>query len=161
MASRSISRFTKRCSASFFKPTFASSPSNRPVPSQQPTFGSRNSSNSWCAFRNLTSFRFYGSPTSHSSSVRCVISEGKPKFETFEIDPPKKYKWQTKKRLKLKRKKEKRKRKSANKNDPRRLTIKGSKRKTKFANAEEKIKYKLEKVTFIFFLYIFCVYIKL
>ncbi|XP_044464477.1 uncharacterized CRM domain-containing protein At3g25440, chloroplastic isoform X4 [Mangifera indica] len=51
----------------------------------------------------------------------------------------------TKKRLKLKRKREKEKRKAANKKDPRRLTIKGKKQKQKFANAEERIKYKLEK----------------
>ncbi|KAI7739444.1 hypothetical protein M8C21_003942 [Ambrosia artemisiifolia] len=93
----------------------------------------------------FTNYRNYGLPTSHLSSVRCVISEGKPKFETFEVDPPKKYKWLTKKRLKLKRKKEKQKRKLANKNDPRRITVKGSKRNGKFANAEERIKYKLEK----------------
>ncbi|KAK9287817.1 hypothetical protein L1049_016259 [Liquidambar formosana] len=77
-------------------------------------------------------------------SVNLVISQGKPKFETHEVDPPKKEKWMTKKRLKLQRKREKQKRKSANKRDPRRLGIKG-KKKQKFANAEERIKYKLEK----------------
>ncbi|XP_030972964.1 uncharacterized CRM domain-containing protein At3g25440, chloroplastic-like [Quercus lobata] len=87
---------------------------------------------SW-AFRNL----------SHGS-VNLVISQGKPKFETHEVDPPKKHKWQTKKRLKMQRKKEKQKRKSANKRDPRYLGVKG-KKKQKFANAEERIKYKLEK----------------
>ncbi|MFS7906870.1 putative CRM domain-containing protein [Helianthus anomalus] len=143
MASRSVSGLTRRCVASFFKPAFISF--QRPITRQEPTFGSPISSNTWWALRNLTFFRHYGSPTSHLSSVRCVISEGKPKFDIFEVDPPKKYKWQTKKRLKLKRKKEKQKRNSANKNDPRRLTIKGSKRKGKFANAEERIKYKLEK----------------
>ncbi|KAM4105979.1 hypothetical protein ACJW30_04G028900 [Castanea mollissima] len=87
---------------------------------------------SW-SFRNL----------SHGS-VNLVISQGKPKFETHEVDPPKKHKWQTKKRLKMQRKKEKQKRKSANKRDPRYLGVKG-KKKQKFANAEERIKYKLEK----------------
>ncbi|KAK1413568.1 hypothetical protein QVD17_35344 [Tagetes erecta] len=147
MANRSISYLTRRCIASFFKPTFTSY-SHRPILRQEPSFLSGISSNSWWAFKKLINFRQYrqyGSPTTHASSVRCVISDGKPKFETFEIDPPKKYKWQTKKRLKLKRKKEKQKRKSANKKDPRRLTVKGSKRKGRFANAEERIKYKLEK----------------
>lgn len=78
-------------------------------------------------------------------TVNLVISEGKPKFETHEVDPPKKEKWQTKKRFKLKKKREKQKRKDANKRDPRRLTVKGKKKKQKFANAEERIKYKLEK----------------
>nr|XP_043610930.1 uncharacterized CRM domain-containing protein At3g25440, chloroplastic isoform X2 [Erigeron canadensis] len=73
------------------------------------------------------------------------LTDGKPKFEIHEIDPPKKYKWLAKKRLKLQRKKEKQRRKFANKKDPRRLTVKGSKRKGKFANAEERIMYKLEK----------------
>lgn len=80
-------------------------------------------------------------------AVNLVISEGKPKFETHEVDPPKKEKWQTKKRFKLKKKREKQKRKDANKRDPRRLTVKGKKKKQKFANAEERIKYKLEKVS--------------
>ncbi|XP_021609819.1 CRM-domain containing factor CFM9, mitochondrial isoform X4 [Manihot esculenta] len=60
-----------------------------------------------------------------------------------EVDPPKKEKWQTKKRLKMKRKIEKQKRKEANKRDPRSLTVK--RKKQKFANAEERIKYKLER----------------
>lgn len=67
-----------------------------------------------------------------------------------EVDPPKKDKWKTKKRLKLQRKREKQKRKAANKKDPRRLGIKGKKK--KFANAEERIKYKLEKVSLTTFL---------
>ncbi|KAG2720859.1 hypothetical protein I3760_02G054100 [Carya illinoinensis] len=77
-------------------------------------------------------------------SVSLIISEGRPKFETHKVDPPKKHKWMTKKRLKMKRKKEKHKRKMANKRDPRYLGIKG-KKKRKFENAEERIKYKLEK----------------
>ncbi|XP_010414518.1 PREDICTED: uncharacterized CRM domain-containing protein At3g25440, chloroplastic [Camelina sativa] len=76
-------------------------------------------------------------------TVNLVISEGKPKFETRELDPPKKYKWLTKKRLKLKRKKEREERNAANRKDPRRLTVKGKKK--KFASADERIKYKLEK----------------
>ncbi|THG20015.1 hypothetical protein TEA_008549 [Camellia sinensis var. sinensis] len=90
-------------------------------------------SNPWWVFRNL----------SHGS-VNLVISQGKPKFETHEIDPPKKEKWKTKKRLKQQRMREKQKRKAANKRDPRWLGVKGKKKK-KFANAEERIKDKLEK----------------
>ncbi|GMH29714.1 hypothetical protein Nepgr_031557 [Nepenthes gracilis] len=78
-------------------------------------------------------------------SVNLVVSQGKLKFETHEIDPPKKEKWKTKKRLKLQRKREKQLRKAANTRDPRRLNAKGKKRKQKFANAEERIKYKIEK----------------
>ncbi|XP_073283229.1 uncharacterized protein [Primulina huaijiensis] len=78
-------------------------------------------------------------------SVNLVISpEGKPKFETHEIDPPKKEKWKTKKRLKLQRKREKQMRKAANKRDPRWLGVKGKKKRQRFSNAEERIKYKLE-----------------
>ncbi|XP_027164362.1 uncharacterized CRM domain-containing protein At3g25440, chloroplastic-like isoform X2 [Coffea eugenioides] len=89
---------------------------------------------SWLALRNFSHGR-----------VNLVISpQGKPKFETHEIEPPKKDRWMTKKRLKMKRKKEKQKRKSANKRDPRRLGV-GKKKKQRFANAEERIKYKLER----------------
>ncbi|KAF8402295.1 hypothetical protein HHK36_013247 [Tetracentron sinense] len=88
---------------------------------------------SW-VFRNL----------SHGT-VNLVISQGKPKFETHEVEPPKKEKWKTKKRLKLQRKKEKQKRKSANKRDPRHIGVKGKKKNHKFANPEERIKYKIEK----------------
>ncbi|KAK4385440.1 hypothetical protein Sango_2668000 [Sesamum angolense] len=78
-------------------------------------------------------------------SVRLVISpQGKPKFETHEIEPPKKEKWKTKKRLKLQRKREKQKRKAANKRDPRRLGVKGKKKRQRFSSAEERIKYKLK-----------------
>lgn len=87
----------------------------------------------------------YGRRWFSYGSVRLVISEGKPKFETEVIDPPKKYKWQTKKRLKLQRMKEKQQRKAGNKRDPRCLNVKGKKKKHRFANAEERIKYKLEK----------------
>ncbi|XP_073525879.1 uncharacterized protein [Phyllobates terribilis] len=78
-------------------------------------------------------------------TVNLVISDGKPKFETQEFDPPKKEKWKTKKKLKVQRMREKKKRKAANKKDPRRLTVKGKKRKQRFASPEERIKYKLEK----------------
>ncbi|KAF5195486.1 Crm-domain containing factor cfm2 protein [Thalictrum thalictroides] len=77
--------------------------------------------------------------------VNLVISEGKPKFETHEIEPPKKEKWKTKKRFKMQRMREKVKRKSANKRDPRYLGVKGKKKKQKFPNAEERIKWKIEK----------------
>ncbi|KAL2530062.1 RNA-binding CRS1/YhbY (CRM) domain protein [Forsythia ovata] len=84
--------------------------------------------------------------SSTHGSVSLVISpQGKPKFETHETEPPKKEKWKTKKRLKLQRKREKQKRKDANKRDPRRLGVKGNKKRQRFANAEERIKYKLEK----------------
>ncbi|CAN1181355.1 Uncharacterized CRM domain-containing protein At3g25440, chloroplastic [Linum perenne] len=73
-----------------------------------------------------------------------MTDDGKPKFETREIDPPKKYKWLTKKRLKLQRKRDKEKRKAANRKDPRSLTIKRD-RKKRFANAEERIKFKLKR----------------
>nr|GEX99210.1 uncharacterized CRM domain-containing protein At3g25440, chloroplastic [Tanacetum cinerariifolium] len=119
--------------SSFFKPHY------RPIQEKPISPYSLISSDTWWAFKKSNIYRNYG------SSVRCVISDGKPKFETFEIDPPKKYKWLTKKRLKLQRKKEKKKRRGANKNDPRRLTVKGSKKKGKFANAGERIQYKLEK----------------
>lgn len=76
--------------------------------------------------------------------MNLVISQGKPKFEMHEIDPPKKEKWKTKKRFKLQRMREKQERKAANRKDPRRLGIKRKKRQ-KFATAEERIKYKLEK----------------
>ena len=91
---------------------------------------------SWWGFRELS----YG-------TVNLVITGGKTKFETEEVKPPKKDKWKTKKRLKMQRKREKEKRKAANRRDPRRLGVKGKKRKQKFANAEERIKYKLEKVS--------------
>ncbi|KAK3008525.1 hypothetical protein RJ639_013264, partial [Escallonia herrerae] len=94
-----------------------------------------NPSNHWWVFKNL----------SHGSVNLVISSQGKPKFETHETDPPKKKKWQTKKRLKLQRKKEKEKRRSANKRDPRRIGVKGKKSRQRFTNAEERIKYKLEK----------------
>nr|XP_017238209.1 PREDICTED: uncharacterized CRM domain-containing protein At3g25440, chloroplastic [Daucus carota subsp. sativus] len=92
-------------------------------------------SNTWWAFKNF----------SHGS-VNLVISEGDiPRFETHKTDPPKKHRFLSKKRLKEKRKKEKQIRKSANKRDPRRLGVKGKKGRQRFANAEERIKFKLEK----------------
>ncbi|KAE8728091.1 Far-red impaired responsive family protein [Hibiscus syriacus] len=77
-------------------------------------------------------------------TVNLVISQGKPKFETHQIEPPKKEKWKNKKRFKLQKKREKDKRKAANRRDPRRLGL-TRKPKRKFTNAEERIKYKLEK----------------
>ncbi|GLU04890.1 hypothetical protein SLE2022_220180 [Rubroshorea leprosula] len=77
-------------------------------------------------------------------TVNLVISQGKPKFEIHEVDPPKKEKWKNKKRLKLLRKREKEKRKAANRKDPRWLRVKG-KKKQKFANAGERLQYKIEK----------------
>lgn len=99
----------------------------------------------WLGFRELS----YG-------TVNLVITGGKTKFETQEVEPPRKDKWKTKKRLKMQRKREKEKRKAANRRDPRRLGVKGKKKKQKFANPEERIKYKIEKVsTTIAFSFIF------
>lgn len=82
-------------------------------------------------------------------TVNLVIRGGKTKFETNEVDPPKKDKWKTKKRLKLQRKRDKEKRKAANRRDPRRLGVKGKKKKQKFANPEERIKFKIANVSAI------------
>ena len=61
-------------------------------------------------------------------SVNLVLSEdGKPKFEIEEVEPSKKGRYLTKRRLKLQRKREKTKRKEANKNDPRRIRPEGKK----------------------------------
>ncbi|CAJ1933333.1 unnamed protein product [Sphenostylis stenocarpa] len=76
--------------------------------------------------------------------VNLVITGGKTKFETHEVEPPKKDKWKTKKRLKMQRKREKEKRKAANRKDPRRLGVKGKKKKQRFASAEERINFKIE-----------------
>lgn len=79
-------------------------------------------------------------------SVNLVLSDdGKPKFEIAEVEPSKKGRFLTKRRLKLQRKREKRKRKEANKNDPRRIRPKGKKIKQKFPTAEARLKYKIEK----------------
>ncbi|KAK8970968.1 hypothetical protein KSP40_PGU010661 [Platanthera guangdongensis] len=99
-----------------------------------PKLNSSASCNLWIISRDLS-----------SGSVNLVISDGKPKFEIQERDPPKKHKWKTKKRLKLQRKREKTKRKEANKRDPRCIRPKGQKKKQKFPTAEARIKYKIEK----------------
>ncbi|PON88649.1 RNA-binding, CRM domain containing protein [Trema orientale] len=122
---------TSPCKPLFLRPVF---PTQESIFYTAKQFFLPSLSNPSWVFRNL----------SHGS-VNLVISQGKLKFETHEVEPPKKEKWQTKKRLKLRRKKEKQIRKSANKRDPRRLGVKGKKKKQKFANAEERIKYKLEK----------------
>ncbi|KAK5804877.1 hypothetical protein F383_03323 [Gossypium arboreum] len=92
---------------------------------------------------NPTTLPWVSRYLSHGT-VNLVISQGKPKFETHQFDPPKKEKWKTKKRFKLQKKREKEKRKAANRRDPRRLGL-TRKPKKKFANAEERIKYKLDK----------------
>ncbi|KAG8484421.1 hypothetical protein CXB51_022835 [Gossypium anomalum] len=92
---------------------------------------------------NPTTLPWVSRHLSHGT-VNLVISQGKPKFETHQFDPPKKEKWKTKKRFKLQKKREKEKRKAANRRDPRRLGL-TRKPKKKFANAEERIKYKLDK----------------
>ncbi|CAL9115001.1 unnamed protein product [Musa acuminata var. zebrina] len=78
-------------------------------------------------------------------SVNLVLNDGKPRFETHEIEQPKKGKYRTKKRLKLQRKRERRKRREASKTDPRRIRPKGKKNKVRFPTAEDRIKYKMEK----------------
>ncbi|WVZ67359.1 hypothetical protein U9M48_016447 [Paspalum notatum var. saurae] len=82
-------------------------------------------------------------------SVNLVLSDdGKPRFQIEEVEPSRKTRYLTKKRLKLQRKKEKKKRKEANKNDPRRIRPKGKKIKQKFPTAEARLKYKIEKVVY-------------
>ncbi|XP_016514078.1 uncharacterized protein LOC107830909 isoform X1 [Nicotiana tabacum] len=81
---------------------------------------------------------------SHGSVNFVITKDGKPKFETHEVEAPKKEKWKTKKRLKLQRKRDKKKRKAANKRDPRRLGVKGKKKKQKFDTPEERIKQKID-----------------
>ncbi|XP_034686732.1 uncharacterized CRM domain-containing protein At3g25440, chloroplastic [Vitis riparia] len=127
---KALFRILRRASPkpSIFQPISCHPESIFPLPKHQPP-----PTPSWVS-RNL----------SHGS-VNLVISRGKLKFETHVTDPPKKDKWKTKKRLKMQRKKEKQKRKAANKRDPRRLSVKGKKKKQRFANAEERIKFKLEK----------------
>ncbi|XP_072950510.1 uncharacterized protein [Typha angustifolia] len=96
--------------------------------------------------KSLHPWEYLGAARSMAyGQVNLVLSDGKPKFETHEIEPPKKRKWLTKKRLKLQRKREKRKRKEANRNDPRRIRPKGKKIKQRFPTAEARIKYKIEK----------------
>ncbi|KAL5055758.1 hypothetical protein RYX36_036440 [Vicia faba] len=87
----------------------------------------------WWSLRELS----YG-------KVNLVIRDGKTKFETHEVEAPRKDKWKTKKRLKMQRKREKEKRKAANRRDPRRLGVKGKKKKHKFASPEERIKFKID-----------------
>ncbi|KAL3507086.1 hypothetical protein ACH5RR_032468 [Cinchona calisaya] len=130
--------------SSLLKPSFPISPHFRPFlgnPSQpfsaifRPSMELSPRNSWWAASRNL----------SHGRVNLVITPEGKPKFETYEVEHPKKEKWMTKKRLKMQRKREKQKRNAANKRDPRRLGVKGKKRKQKFANAEERIKDKLER----------------
>ncbi|KAL3641676.1 hypothetical protein CASFOL_012491 [Castilleja foliolosa] len=99
----------------------------------------RNPENSW-----RVGFCWQRRNFSHGSVSLVLSPQGKPKFEINETEPPKKEKWQTKKRLKVHRMKEKKQRKAANKRDPRRLGVKGNKKRQRFANAEERIKYKIE-----------------
>lgn len=79
--------------------------------------------------------------------MRLVLSGGKPRFETEEVEPPRKERYRTKKRLKMQRKREKRKRKEANRRDPRCIRVKGKKKKPRFPNAEARLKYKIEMVS--------------
>ncbi|EHA8589840.1 putative CRM domain-containing protein, chloroplastic [Cocos nucifera] len=101
------------------------------------------------SFKSFDSFdpysRSWASRSLSFGSVNLVLSDGKPRFETHEIEPPRKERYRTKKRLKLQRKREKRKRREANKKDPRRIRPKGKKQKGKFPTAEARIKYKIDK----------------
>ncbi|MQL74849.1 hypothetical protein Taro_007220 [Colocasia esculenta] len=87
----------------------------------------------------------WGSRRVSYGAVNLVISDGKPKFEAQEVDPTRKERYRTKKRLKLQRKREKRKRKEANRRDPRCIRVKGKKKKPRFPDAEARLKYKIEK----------------
>ncbi|RCV26025.1 hypothetical protein SETIT_5G212100v2 [Setaria italica] len=79
-------------------------------------------------------------------SVNLVLSDdGRPKFQIEEVEPSKKRRYLTKKRLKVQRKRVKKKRNEANKNDPRRIRPKGKKIKQKFSTAEARLRYKIEK----------------
>ncbi|OIW08676.1 hypothetical protein TanjilG_03352 [Lupinus angustifolius] len=135
---RSIRRFSSVLTFSYPKTSLSVS-TRSVVRSQIPIwFPSRHcvpleKSGFWCGSRNLS----YG-------TVNLVIEGGKTKFETKEVEPPKKDKWKTKKRFKMQKKREKEKRKAANRRDPRHLGVK-RKKKQKFASPEERIKYKLEK----------------
>ncbi|CAA0809440.1 RNA-binding CRS1 / YhbY (CRM) domain protein [Striga hermonthica] len=111
----------------------------------RPTYQLQDPQNCFCASIGRLRRSF-----SHGSVSLVISPLGSPKFETHEIDPPKKEKWKRKKRLKVQRKREKQKRKAANKRDPRRLGVKGKNRRQKFANAEERIKYKLDNVCIYF-----------
>ncbi|KQK11633.1 uncharacterized CRM domain-containing protein At3g25440, chloroplastic [Brachypodium distachyon] len=95
----------------------------------------------FCPFVNSWGVRW----ASYESVNLVLSSDGKPKFEIEEVEPSKKGRYLTKRRLKLQRKREKRKRKEANKNDPRRIRPKGKKIKQKFPTAEARLKYKIEK----------------
>lgn len=76
-------------------------------------------------------------------------NEDIPRFQTIEPDSPdRKWKCLSKKRLKEKRMREKKKRREMNKRDPRKVIVpKGMRKKgkNKFANAGERIKYRIEK----------------
>ncbi|ONL98832.1 hypothetical protein ZEAMMB73_Zm00001d029486 [Zea mays] len=67
--------------------------------------------------------------------------------DLFEVvEPSKKGRYLTKKRLKLQRKRIKNERKEANKNDQQSIMRKGKKIKQKFLKAKARLKYKIEKV---------------
>ncbi|CAK8575814.1 unnamed protein product [Lathyrus sativus] len=131
MAASSLFRIIQRGStvikSSYAATSFLVSPRlvGRGVPFEKQGF--------WWGLRELS----YG-------KVNLVIRDGKTKFETHEVEAPRKDKWKTKKRLKMQRKREKEKRKAANRRDPRRLGVKGKKKKQKFASPEERIKFKID-----------------
>ncbi|XP_078433806.1 RNA-binding CRS1 / YhbY (CRM) domain protein isoform X2 [Wolffia australiana] len=85
-----------------------------------------------------------------SGTVRLVFADGAPRFEADKVEPAKKDRYQTKKRLKLQRRREKRKRREANPKDPRAIRIKGKLKKKKkknqrFPDPEARLLFKLEK----------------
>jgi len=106
-----------------------------------------------CSLRHCVPFEkkcfWWGLREMSYGKVNLVIKDGKTKFETHEVEAPRKDKWKTKKRLKMQRKREKEKRKAANRRDPRRLGVKGKKKKQKFANPEERIKFKINNVSIV------------
>ncbi|CAN4079637.1 unnamed protein product [Withania somnifera] len=122
---------------SLHKPLSSSSTSYRPILGNPQSFLHLSRLVPQKPFLELRNF-------SHGSVSFVITRDGKPKFETHEVEAPKKEKWKTKKRLKLQRKREKKKRKAANKRDPRKLGVKGKKKKQKFDTPEERIKQKIE-----------------
>ncbi|KAL9259579.1 putative CRM domain-containing protein [Drosera capensis] len=77
--------------------------------------------------------------------VNLVITESKtPRFETQEVEAPRKERWRSKKRLKVMRRRERERRREANRRDPRRVGD-GRRRRGKFRDAEERLLWKIEK----------------
>ncbi|PWZ07276.1 hypothetical protein Zm00014a_017982 [Zea mays] len=76
----------------------------------------------------------------------CISGQLKVLIHFKVVDPSKKGRYLTKKRLKLQRKRIKNERKEANKNDQQSIRCKGKKIKQKFLKAKARLKYKIEKL---------------